>query len=431
MNQLKKNVCLWILVLCSLAGLSSLEFEGTAFADYYGDIEPGTGYRTIRSRLAFLPVLSGPVLGGRGDFRLSANLFYQPVGEPEFIETENILKEAYIYMPLGDFDLYLGQKTVSPGMTDVFSPLNCINGEYAFKLSLDDPYDTRRADLMVQIIYYPNFDDSIQLVYVPFPRPDFEPTGTVNIQTADADADVIFKAEPYLLDSPHSFYLSYSHLSGGFDLQLLYAFYTEQTPGFDLSGLSYSSILTGSASSVYTRNHTFGAAYSTSFAGIALVEELAFNLTEDLKGTDMGIKNSDITLNSQITGTLPGGTFAQLNVIYQHVINFNAGDTVFSAAADELLRDEFNGYFNQPVQNIAFLIGHLHNSFFHDRLYLALNAGFFFSTDVYLAPRAAFTISDSLKLEAGADIKTGTYSRKFLARGNLMDNFYLRFKYEF
>ena len=61
--------------------------------------------------------------------------------------------------------------------------------------------------------------------------------------------------------------------------------------------------------------------------------------------------------------------------------------------------EECNTYFNQPVQNIAFLIGHIHNSFFHDRLYLALNVGFFFSTDIYLAPRVAFALSDGIKLE--------------------------------
>ncbi|MCK5197027.1 MAG: hypothetical protein KAR21_01675, partial [Spirochaetales bacterium] len=66
----------------------------------------------------------------------------------------------------------------------------------------------------------------------------------------------------------------------------------------------------------------------------------------------------------------------------------------------------------------------------HDRLYLALNAGYF-HPDIYLAPRIAFTVSDGMKIEAGADIKTGEPSEKFLARGNLMDNYYVRLKYEY
>ncbi|MEA1911987.1 MAG: hypothetical protein U9N32_10015, partial [Spirochaetota bacterium] len=102
-----------------------------------------------------------------------------------------------------------------------------------------------------------------------------------------------------------------------------------------------------------------------------------------------------------------------------------------SSNIDDLLIDEFNNYFNQPVQNIAFLIGHLHNSFFREKLYLALNVGFFFSTDIYLAPRIAYALSDTMKIEAGADIKTDEPSDYTLARGNLSDNYYVRLKYEY
>ena len=120
----------------------------------------------------------------------------------------------------------------------------------------------------------------------------------------------------------------------------------------------------------------------------------------------------------------------QMNIIYQYIINFDNSGTVFSSDADEKLIDEFNTYFNQPVQNIAFIIVHLHNSFLHDKLYVALNAGYF-HPEIYLAPRLAFSISDGMKIETGADIKTGGPSDKFLARGNLLDNYYIRVKYEY
>lgn len=430
MGKVIKKVSLIILVVFLSAPLFALDFQGIMFADYYGDIEYTTDYENIRSRLYFQPAISGSLFDYTVDFELSANLFYDPLGDPDLIEAENILREAYFFIPFGNVDISLGQKFVSPGMTDVFSPLNNVNGEYAYKLSLDDPYDGRRADLMVQIQYYPNFDDSIQLIYVPFPRPDYEPDKTVNMVYQDIDIDFSFDSDPYMLDNAHSLFLSYSHISASFDLQLNYAFYTEQTPNFDLD-LINGSPLTGDVSLLYTRNHIFGGAYGTSFGGYAFVEEVAFNFTEDLDGTNIGIKNSDITLNSQITGTLPGGTFAQLNIIYQHIINFDRGDNTYPDSVQEDLVEEFNTYFNQPVQNIAFLIGHIHNSFFHDRLYLALNAGFFFSTDIYLAPRVAFVLSDGIKLETGADIKTGEYSKKYLTRGNLMDNYFVRLKYEY
>jgi len=431
MNKIFKKISLVIILVILFVPLSAVEFQGLIFADYYGDIEPSTNYENLRSRLYFQPVLSGSLFNYTVDFELSGNLYYDPLGDPSFIEGENILKEAYLSLPVGNFDFSIGQKILSPGMVDVFSPLNNINSEYVYKLSLDDPYDSKRADLMVQIQYYPNFDDSIQLVYVPFPRPDYEETRTVTMDSTGIDVDFLFGSDPYLTDSSNSFFISYNHMSSSFDLQFDYAWYTEQTPDFDLSELVDGPSLTGNVLPLYTKKHTFGGAYSTSFNGITLVEELAVNLTEDLDGTEIGIKNSDITLNSQITGTLYGGTFAQLNIVYQHVINYDQSGSVYSPLVDDQLIDEFNNYFNQPVQNIAFFIGHLHNSFFREKLYLALNVGFFFSTDIYLAPRIAYTLSDEMKIEAGADIKTGEPSEYTLARGNLSDNYYVRLKFEY
>ncbi|NQT60933.1 MAG: hypothetical protein HQ557_18350 [Bacteroidetes bacterium] len=431
MKKTVKKLSLLIVVLFISTSLFALEFQGILFADYYGDIESSTDYENIRGRLYYQPVLSGSLFDYAIDYKISANLYYDFLGDPNFIEPENILREAYLFLPLDNFDLFVGQKIVSPGMADVFSPLNNVNGEYAFKLSLDDPYDGKRADALIQIKYYPNFDDSIQLVYVPFPRPDFEPTDPINLVATDIDVNINFEAEPYLLSNAHSIFLSYNHISSDFDLQLNYAYYTEQTPNFDITGLDdSSSTLTGDITTMYSRNHTFGGAYSTSFNGIAFVEEVAFNLTEDFAGTKIGIKNSDITLNTQFTGTIWGGTLAQINIIYQYVINFNKSELLYSNTIGAVLIDEFNDYFNQPVEHIVFAIAHFQNSFFHDKLSVVLNAGYL-HPDVYLAPRIAFTISDGLNIAVGADVKTGNPSERSLARGNLMDNYYVRFKYEY
>ncbi len=302
MNEIAKKISLIILVLIISAPLFALDFQGIIFADYYGEIEPSTNYENLRGRLYFQPGLSGSLFNYSMDFVLSANLFYDPIGDPDLIVPENILREAYISVPFDNFDLSLGQKIVSPGMVDVFSPLNIVNGEYAYKLSLDDPYNGKRADLLAQIQYYPNFDNSIELVYVPFPRPDYEPTNPINMNYPGIiDIDILFNSDPYMLDNAHSFFLTYNHISPGFDLQLNYAYYTEQTPSFNTENLTSGALLTGDVESIYTRNQTLGGAYGTSFGGIALVEEVAFNMTKDLPGDKIGIRNSDITINSQIT----------------------------------------------------------------------------------------------------------------------------------
>ena len=431
MKKVFKKLCLLIIVLFLTTSLFALDFQGILFADYYGDIEPTTGYENIKGRLYYQPVLSGSLFDYAMDYKISANLYYDFLGDPNLVAPENILREAYLFFPFDNFDLFVGQKIVSPGMADVFSPLNCVNGEYAFKLSLDDPYEGKRADALVQVRYYPTYDDLLELVYVPFPRPDYEPTAPVNLAGTGFNIDVKFEADPYMLDNAHSIFLSYNRFSSDFDLQLNYAYYTEQTPNFDLEGLDDSvSPLTGDIVSMYTRNHTFGGAYSTSFQGIAFVEEIAFNLTEDFAGTRIGVKNSDITVNTQFTGTIFGGVIAQLNIIYQYIINFNKSGVVYSPAIDTVLINEFNGYFTQPVEHIVFAIVHFQTSFFHDKLSVVLNAGYL-HPDVYLAPRILFAITDGLRIEVGADVKTGDPPTRALARGNLMDNYYVRLKYEY
>jgi len=438
MNKILKLSSILLLYFFILIPIYSMDFQGIFFTDYYGTMEPGNSYTNLRNRYYFQPSFSGGLFDYTVEYEISANLFYDPLGDPTFIapdnfvEPENILREAYIVIPLENFDISIGQKTVSPGMTDVFSPLNNINGSYAYKLSLDDPYESSRADFMMQIQYYPTFDDSIQFVYVPFPRPDYESVKTVNMlyPGSNIDIDFNFDTDPYLSGDKGSFFLSYNHMSPGFDFQLDYAFYTKQTPNFDLRNLSYGPGLTGTVNSNFTRNHTFGAAYSTGFNGVTLVEELAANITEDFSGVDIGTKNPDITFNSQITGTIFFGIFAQLNVIYQYVINFDKSSLSYSNDIDSLLKDEFNTYFNQPQRHIAFAISHFHRSFFREKLYLALNAAYLYP-QVYIAPRIAYSLSDRMKIETGADINTGKPSSYFLARGNLLDNFFVRLKYEY
>jgi hypothetical protein len=432
MIKIFKKINLIIMFVVLLVPLSAIEFQGIIFSDYYGQIEPSSNYENLRGRIYFEPTLSGSLFNYAMDYKISAKMFYDHPGDPKLIKPENIIKEAYLFIPFDNFDISLGQKLVSPGMADVFSPLNIVNGDYAYKLSLDDPYDSKRADIMVQIQYYPNFDDSVQFVYVPFPRPDYEPRGLLNLvidtDTAadtNVDMDVIIDANPYLLNNAHSFFLSYNHMSSGFDLQLDYAYYTDQTSNFDISELNPGVSMDGKAAAFYTRYHTFGGAYSTSFNGIALVEELAVNITEDFEGTEIGIKNSDITFNSQITKTLSGGIFAQLNIVYQYVINFNKSSLNYP-----MLVEEFNSYFNQPVKHIAFAIAHLHKSFLREKLYFAVNIAYL-HPEFYIAPRISYTLSDEIKIEVGADIKTGEPSDYTLARGNLSDNYYLRLKYEF
>ena len=428
-----KKILFSFLLICAAFTAAAADFEGILFADYYGGIEPTTGYENLRGRLYYQPTLSGSLFDYAMDYELSANLYYDFLDGNGAVAPENLLREAYVYIPFETIDLSIGQKFVAPGLVDIYSPLNCVNGEYANKLSLDDPFEGKRADALIQASWYPTYDDTIELIYVPFPRPDYEPTPTVSLSKDHITTDVVFDAEPYMFSNAHSVYLNYYHYGMDYDLQLSYGYYTDQTPGFDLTDASWDTTdLTGTIDTNYTRNHMIGGAFSTNIAGIALTEELALNLTEDFAGTDIGVRNSDITLVSQVLGSLPGGFMTQLDIVYQYIINFDAwkDSPTYNTSVDTLLAEEFNNYFTQPMQHVAFAILHIQNSFFHDRLAVSLNAGYL-HPQVYLAPKVSYALTEKLQLILGGDIKTGDPSDLQLARGNQDDNFYVRVKYEY
>ena len=236
------------------------ELRLLSFADYYGSIEPDESYDTLRNRYYFQPQFQASLFGYLVDINLSANLWYQPSGEGEYTAPENILREAYLSLPAGNFDFSLGQKLASFGFSDVYGPLNVINGADQTILSLDDNLDGRRPDGMLQLQYYPNFSDSYELIYIPFPRPDYDPDTDDDESSEEWDLMLNRNSKAYLTDQAHSLFFRYYHFSDTFDLQLVYAWYTEQTPGYDFSELEETDqILTGEIGSVYSRNHLFGA----------------------------------------------------------------------------------------------------------------------------------------------------------------------------
>ena len=418
-----------LLLTTTLSVLSAGEFRLLSFADYYGRIENGEDYENLRNRYYAQPEFQASLFNFAVDFTASANVWYEPIGEEGFVDPANILREAYFSFPMGDFDLSFGQKFETFGFADVFSPLNVINGSNPFLFSLDDPYDARRADLMAQVQYYPNFDDTLELIYIPVPRPNFEPRGSIVMSGNSVILD--FDDQPYLTGNTHSLFLRYYHFSSNYDLQLVYGWYTDQNPGFDLSDIEETATdLRGTADLYYSRNNLFGAGISTTVGNTVISEDLAFTMTDDLDGNDPGVKNSFITADTQFTRTILNGTFAQLNIIYQYILNHDKTDETYDSALYDNLKDEFNDYFIQPQKHIAFAIVHLHKSFLREKLYLGMNAGYL-HPNIYFAPRVSYALSDRLKMVTGADINTGEPSGNSLVRSYDYDNFYIRMKYEY
>lgn len=419
-----------LLAISAPAAVTADEFRLTAVADYFGGIEPQAGYEPLRSRIFLRPWFSNNLPGTNIKWQLSANLWVQPIAGPEGVSgyavaPGDILDEAWLYIPLGSFDLSVGQKPIAYGFADVFGPLNVVNAANRVPLSLDEPFDNRLPSPLVQLQYYPDFDSALELVYVPFMRPDRERMADVLLP--GLSNMVRWRDEAFIVDEPHSLFVQYSRFGERVDFQLLYGWYADQTPDF-IRPADLTSATPYDIESIYRKRHVFGGAYAFKLGNGTFSQDIAFKLTDDLDGKDPGARNSEITVNTQYLANLPFGILSQFSVVYAHFINH--GKHELQLGDEEAALDYFakavQGFHTQPLQNIAFIVAHFERQFLRERLKAELNVGFFFSPEIYLAPRLNYHLSDHWSVAGGADINLGDPPDAALRRNPNDDNFYLR-----
>jgi len=424
-----RKICILTVLLLSLQVLSAgaKDFEFVSFIDYYGGIEPTDGYRNLRSRVFMRPSFSGFEDNTGLEWTLSANLWTQPLGDPEGINPYDILHEAYLLRPFDYFDITLGQKIVRYGFADVFGPLDALHSTNRAPYSLDEGFDSRRADPMIQIRVYPTIEDTVELTYVPITRPDKERRGDVILP--DSSDTVRWSDDPYITDNLHSLFLDYRHYGEKLDLELFYAWYTEHSPDFlipETSKAEKSIIMP-----IYRKKHTLGFAYATRIWDATLSQDFAFNLSSDFEGTDMGAQNSDITVNTQLLVNLPWDILSQYSLVYAFFPNHGKHKKGDEDDATSYLAREIQGFHTQPLQHIAFVIAHLERGFLREKLKTSLNVGFFFSPKMYFGPRLSYSINDYWQVAAGCDITLGDPPDNDLRRNNSNDNYYVRLLYRY
>ncbi len=417
----------FLLVLVASAPLYADDFRFTGFVDHYAGIEPAEGFGNLRTRIFMKPWFSGD-LGNSGiQWTLSANAWVQPIGEPYAISPEDILDEAWLFLPVGPFDLSLGQKLVGYGFADLFGPLNVLHGANSTALSLDDGYDSRRPVPMVQLQFYPSYESSLELVYIPFTRPDREQFGSVYLpETKDT---VVWDTEPFIVDNPHSIFVNYQYYGEKVDFQIFYGWYTDQTPDFIVETIDRT--VESEISTAYNKAHTFGAAYSTRLGNGTFSQDAAFKLTKDFAGTDIGAQNSELTLNTQWLVNLPLGILSQYSVVYSYFFNHGNHTEGSDPDASAYLAEAVQGFHTQPLQHIAFIAGHFERSFLREKMKAQLNVGYFFSPEMYFAPRLSYAITDNWTMESGADINLGNPPEVALRRNPNNDNAYIRLAFRY
>ncbi len=437
---------LLVFLFLSSFGLGAQNFEFVGFWDYYGGIESSEGYKNLRSRVFVRPRFFGYNDATGLEWSLSANLWVQPLGEEYAVNPWDILHETWLYLPLDNFDFTLGQKLVTYGFADVYGPLNVLHSRNRAALSIDEAWDARRPDPMLQMRIFPTLEDTIELTYVPVTRPDRERKGPVQLPPGDnpATADMVqWSDDPYILDNPHSFFINYNRYGIKSDWQFFYGYYTDHTPDFkvDTVDSSVASVITP----VYNKKHSLGLAYSTRLGKLTLSQDLALTLTRDLDGTDIGAANSDITLNTQLLAQLKGGILSQFSLITAFFINHGKHDKHDDNDPDitspqekeaQYLSAEIQSFHNQPLPFIAVLVAHFEKAFFRNRLKTQLNLALL-GPRVLISPRFAFALSDYWGVETGMDLTTDplfnpeSFPDRDLRRNPVNDNFYFRMIYRY
>lgn len=411
---MKKIIILLITVLSF--NLYSQDFRLLVFSDYFGQIEPTTDYDNLRFRNYIRPEFGMDLLDYTGYLTVSGEFYYDYFNDNQTPDPSNILRECYLSFYPDWGDVIIGQKYTNKGKADVFSPLNSFNASYREQFSLDEPYQSKRSDLQLEANYYITDESSLELVYIPFPRTDYQSPGEITFEADDKIYTLDKDSDPYLLENGHSFFLTYNYYGYNLDFQAAYNYYTEQAYNYNIYESNDRFI-----GKEYNKVHSAGGAISTSLGTFGVVEEIVFNLTEDFEGNDPGIKNSDITVNTQLSNTLFGRTYSQFNIVYQYIFNHDEGDTDLDKA--------FNDVHLQPLGHVAFVVAHLRDSFLREKLNVALNLAYI-HPNVYIGPRCNYKISDLITLETGVNFTTGEYKNKLLEENLGGDNFFVRIKYE-
>jgi hypothetical protein len=440
------------LILAALQPAAGLEVGGLLRADYYGLIDPTTFYESERIRLTLAPELAWKSGSGLVDLHLSGYFFFQPLGEPRWVEPARLLREAYLGLHVGAFDLYLGQKFVTWGMVDILSPLNVVNHSDSTALSPDNTLEASLPDLLAQLQVYLSDSLSFEVVYKPFLQPGIYPIEEIHVQQSftlpvppkfqifDVDASFVNREVPLFSEWAHSVHAALHYTSYYFDLAAAYSFYVDPMLDFDLSGVDEVIVdegtadrhtVTGTAFPAYNRIHNFGTGASFHIRNLLISADGALKITRDWAGTRMEVKNSELLYAVQVERMFWNRLRAQANFFHRYVFNTEATlQSGFSPVVQAYINGTIDDYLLQKPASQLYFLAHLDTHFFRERFTVGATAIYGHSEEaLYLIFRAAYKLSDYVTFSAGADVwmrdEKNIYPG-YLGMNEDKDNFYLQ-----
>jgi len=447
---MKKALCFLLFLLCWLNPAAAIDFGGFFWADYYALVDDSTWYTNERIRFTVAPELKWKSESGLWDAHLSAVAYIQPLETDEFlfppaiIEQERIIREAYLSLHLGMFDIDLGQKFVTWGMVDYLSPLNVVNHSDTTVLSVDNLLEGSLPDVLAQLRFYLLDGLSIELIYAPFLQPnlfdieDIEVDEYWDFGTVTYAIDASFKDRkiPLFSEWAHSFYSAFHYSSYLLDLIISYSTYLDKNPDFDLSGITETIVgpdhtIVGTAYTDYNRVHNIGAGASFYLGNFLVSADSTIKITKDWEGSVIEIHNSELFSALQVERLFWNRVRAHLNAYHRYVFNYDTTiELPYSSLISSYVIMVIDDYLLQKPESQLYFLGHLDTNFFRERLLLGVNFVYGHTEKgYYLVPRITYKASDRITLSIGADIWVRGDIESFLGRDETRDNFFVRFQY--
>ncbi len=350
-------------------------------------------------------------------FSLYANPYYFQYSDKD---DEFRLREAYIAIYLNKFDFRIGKQQIVWGqadgvfITDIVSPLDLTD------FLMRDFNEIRIGVTAVKINYYPSYEHSFELIWLPAFTPGVMPAaGSIWQPTYDFPASPTFDyanaTVGFNLENSNVF-LKYSMSKPWADIQLMGGYTREYFPTLHVSpiappGPNAPGLL---IQPEYHRLALVGASFNTMIADFVLRGEGAYYFNKNWQTTDP---------------TAPDYLIEKDYINYVVGLDKTLGEWKFSAQfIQRLITDYDEAMLDDDIDNLATIL--VSRSLFRETVrlewfsYHGLTKG-----DALMRIRGLYYPHDGLSLEVGSNIFTGTEGT--FGQYNANDMLYMRIKYNF
>jgi len=260
--------------------------------------------------------------------------------------------------------------------------------------------------------------------------------------TYDIDAWFINREVPLFSEWAHSVFAACNYTSYLFDLIVSYSCYVDKSPDFDLSDITEETTIVGPPPTVevrgtaypaYNRVHNIGFGFSFYLGEFLINIDTAAKITGDWKGSDIGMRNSELFTAIQVERMFWNRVRAHLNLYHRNVFNYDApNESPYSSLIESNIIDIIDDYLLQEAKTQLYLLAHLDTHFFREKLLLGATAFHGSKEEAwYLVPRITYKVNDRITASAGADIITigDDDDDIFLGMNEDIDNLYVRIQY--